>query len=131
MLTIKPIEDKKIQEELCDLCGVEYKADALAYSCYEAQTFVGVCQFTLKGTAVYLLDLAVRTGTSDVGALFIMGRSALNFADLAGFHDAYYPDPADAKLAAMIGFKRDDGDKWYMDLRGFFEGGCSCSCDKK
>lgn len=126
MLTIRPIEDKKMQEELCELCGAEYRADDLAYSCYEGEKFVGVCQFMLKGGCVYLHDIATAKETDDFGAQFIMGRAALNFADLTGFSDAYYVDPENEKLAAMIGFKKNEDEKWYFDLRGFFESPCSC-----
>jgi len=126
MLTIRPIEDKNTQSELCELCAAEYLADDLAYSCYEEDRFVGVCQFILKDSCVYLHTLATALGVDDFGAKFIMGRAALNFADLAGFHDAYYVKPEDEKLAEMIGFKNTDEGKWYFDLRGFFESPCSC-----
>lgn len=126
MLTIRPIEDKNKQQELCSLCGVEYRADDLAYSCYEADSFVGVCQFILKGGYIYIHDIATAKDVDDFGARFIMGRAALNFADLNGFHDALYVEPENEKLASMIGFKKNDEGEWYFDLRGFFESPCSC-----
>ena len=126
MLTIRPIEDKEIQKELCSLCEAEYLPDDLAYSCYEGEKFVGVCQFMLKGGCVYLHTLATAKEIDDFGAKFIMGRAALNFADLAGFHDAYCSISNDEKLISMIGYKKNEEDKWYFDLRGFFESPCSC-----
>ena len=129
MLTIRPIEEKSRQEELCKLCDAVYKADDLAYSCYEGDRFVGVCQFLLKDGKALLHDISLAVGTEDFGAQFIMGRAALNFADLAGFHDAYYIDPVDTVLAERIGFKNNVNGEWYFDLRGFFES--PCSCDKK
>lgn len=126
MLTIRPIEQKEEQERLCGLCGIPYRADALAYSCDEEQERIGICQFHLHDGGIYLDDLATLTGMTDTGALFIMGRAALNFGDLAGFHDAYYPAPADDKIAKMIGFKKNPDGEWYMDLRGFFTSPCSC-----
>lgn len=126
MLTIRPIEDKKLQEDYCALCGIEYLADALAYSCFEGEKFIGVCQFMLKSGCVYLYHLATAADIDDFGAKFIMGRAALNFADLSGFSDAYYVSPDDEKLAKMVGFKKDDDGNWYFNLRGFFESPCSC-----
>ena len=126
MLTIRPIEDKAKQEELCTLCGIEFLPDDLAYSCYEADKFIGVCQFLLRGGCVYLHHLATARDVDDFGAKFIMGRAALNYADLAGFCDAYYDTPDDEKLAKMVGFKLNDKGEWYFDLRGFFESPCSC-----
>ena len=125
MLTIRPIEQKQIQQDLCVQCGVEYRPDTLAYSCYEAEKLVGVCQFYLRAGGVYLTDLSLAQGVEDDLALFLMGRAALNFADLAGFHDAYYPTPEDEGLAKQIGFRKNSCNEWYMNLRNFFISPCS------
>lgn len=34
MLIIKPIQEKKEQEEYCALCGCEYDVDCLAYGAF-------------------------------------------------------------------------------------------------
>ena len=125
MLKIRPIEDKASQERYSLFCGADYYSDSLAYSCYEDDTFVGICQFHLSDDKVFIDNLVGVIGSDDVNALFIMGRAALNFADLSGFHDAFYLNPTNDKLARMIGFKKDIGGDWYMDLRNFFDSPCS------
>ena len=125
MLTIRPIEQKQAQQELCEQCGVEYRPDTLAYSCYEADKLIGVCQFFLHSGGVYLADLSLAPGVEDDLAQFLMGRAALNFADLAGFHDAYYPAPEDEALAGQIGFRKNSDGVWYMNLRNFIISPCS------
>lgn len=125
MLTIRPIEEKERQESLCGLCGLAYKPDALAYSCYEREKLIGICQFHLSSGKVFIDDLANSVEVQDDGALFIMGRAALNFADLSGFSDAYLLGKVNDKIAKMIGFKKNDAGEWYMNLRGFFDSPCT------
>ena len=60
----------------------------------------------------------------DEDALFIAGRSALNFIDLCGVHFAVYLGD-DEKLARRVGFTKNETEPYYtMDLTGVFEGGC-------
>ena len=125
MLKIKPIGEKKEQERLCNICSCEYLIDSLAYSCYDDEVFAGVLQFHLKDNGVYIDNITFAPGYSDKTALFIMGRAALNYADLVGFHDAYFPSPDDDKTAIMIGFSKNQEGIFYFDLRGFFESPCS------
>lgn len=51
MLIIKPIQEKKEQEEYCALCGCEYDVDCLAYAAFVDEKFVGVCQFIYRTDA--------------------------------------------------------------------------------
>lgn len=129
MLTIQPIESKDNQRQLSLQCGTEYLPDCLAYSCSDGDEIIGICQFHLAGDRVYIDTLANIPGHDDYLSKFIMGRAALNFADLTGFHDAYYPSPEDERLCRHIGFDKNDAGEWYMNLRGFFTS--PCSCDKK
>lgn len=125
MLKIKPIGEKQEQERLCNVCSCEYLADSLAYSCYDDGTFAGVLQFHFKDGGVYIDNIDFAPGYSDNTALFIMGRAALNYSDLVGFHDAYFLSPNDDKIARMIGFRKNPEGIFYFDLRGFFEAPCS------
>ena len=103
MLEIKPIENKSDQEKLCALCGVDYNKNALAYSAYEGETQLGICQFYLDG---------------DYGYIYV-----LNFIDLCGTHKALFCGE-ESRLTKAVGFSQKDG-KLFMDLEGFFEDHCS------
>ena len=86
MLQIKPIEEKSEQERICALCGVEYNPDLLAYAAYSGGELSAICQFTMRGSVGYIYSLSPVSGSYDADALYVAGRSALNFIDLCGVH---------------------------------------------
>ena len=57
MLIIKRIPDGEMQEYLCSLCGAEYNEEYDAFSCYENEKFVGICQFICADGTAYIKDL--------------------------------------------------------------------------
>lgn len=127
MLIIKPVQTKEQQRDLCALCGVRYRADALCYQAYlgdnpdAEETFVGICQFDL-GDVGCIYDLICATDIRDEEALFIMGRQTLNFMDLTGTHEAVFRPESETSehLIRWLGFREKDGE-WYMDLHGEFD----------
>ena len=124
MLIIKPIQEKTTQEELCSLCGAEYKADLVAYGAWVDKRFVGICQFRL-GRVGAICDLKKATGTDDTEAMFIMGRQTMNYMDLHGTHAAYFEGDGDEKFIKWLGFRENEEGKWYADLSSFFKSPCS------
>ena len=132
MLKVLPIQSKSEQEEICELCGVEYKPDLLAYSATVDGELRGVSQFKLtdKGGLVY--DVAPAINTYDFEAMFVLGRGTLNFIDLCGVHYAIYcgaiEDEQKERLIKAIGFKKTDSGSFELDLTGFFTDHCH---DKK
>ena len=123
MLEIKPVEDKKKQEDICRECGAVFKEGAFAYSASENGKILGVCQFGIVGEYGYVYDLKNAVGVDDFEALFLMGRQTLNFIDLCGVHKAEFCGD-ESRLTRAIGFKKDGG-KLTMDLEGFFIEPCS------
>lgn len=130
MLKVFPIQDKEMQRELCERCGVRFDADLLAYQATVEDNFVGVCQFVLKPEGGNVYDLApLDRENPDKEALFVMGRAALNFIDLCGVHQAYFDGDVTVpgeKLLAAIGFRPDEtqNGRLGMDLTGFFTTPC-------
>ncbi|MBO4429204.1 MAG: hypothetical protein J5832_04525 [Clostridia bacterium] len=122
MLEIKPVEDKKKQEEICRECGAVFKEGAFAYSASENGKVLGVCQFGIVGEYGYVYDLKNAVGVDDFEALFLMGRAVLNFIDLCGTHKAIFTGDESAATKA-VGFKNENG-RLFMDLEGFFSNPC-------
>ena len=106
MLEIKPIQTKEEQERLCGECGVCFDADTLCYAAYSDGRFVGITQFAIRGRKGYIFSIANKTGVDDADALFVAGRSALNFIDLCGITDSYCQADADEGLIKRIGFRK-------------------------
>ncbi len=128
MLIVKPILDKYLQKELGDICGVEFNPDALAFSAYEAENFIGFCQFTVSGNTAILTDVRSAPGINDFEAMFIMSRGALNYIDLCGFHIAKTTKKAgDITLIRAIGFKEISDGIFEMNLTEEFTSKC-CNC---
>lgn len=126
MLIVKPIEDKKVQEEVCAACGAVYDADALAYAAREDKALIGVCQFRLGAPYADVLDLKSAAGVDDYEGMFILARGTLNFIDLCGVHRARCTaDAGDLTLLRAVGFREVDKNRLEMDLTGEFDGKCS------
>jgi len=80
MISVTPIQEKTMQERLCALCKIPYRAELLAYAAYNDQkAFVGICQFGLApdGGHIHHLEIPGKEDTDD--ALFVMGRAANAF----------------------------------------------------
>lgn len=126
MLIVKPILDKKLQEDLGKQCGAEFNPDSLAFSAYEDDEFIGFCQFSVSGTIATLTDLRPKIGINDFEAMFIMSRGALNYMDLCGFHQVRCTSKSgDITLIRAIGFKEVGNDLFEMNLSDEFTGKCS------
>ena len=132
MLIIKPIQDKKEQEEYCTRCGCDYDVDCLAYSAWVDETLVGICQFIYREDGAHIVSLRQAKGEDDLDALFIMGRQAMNFIDLSGVHEAWFDDVADGGMSGdfiyRLGFSKTEHDangRYFADLTGFFENPCA------
>ena len=132
MLKVLPIQTKSEQEEICKLCGVEFKPDLLAYSATVDGELRGVSQFKLTAEGGLVFDVAPAIGTYDFEALFVLGRGTLNFIDLCGVHYAIYKGAVEneqkERLIKAIGFKKTDLGTFEIDLTGFFTDHCH---DKK
>ena len=127
MLKVFPIQDKEMQRDLCERCGVSFDADLLAYQATVEDNFVGVCQFVLKPEGGIVYDLApLDREQPDKEALFVMGRAALNFIDLCGVHEAYFEDEhfEGEGMIKSIGFAKNAEGRWYVDLTDFFVEPC-------
>ena len=131
MLIIKKIPEAEFQEYLCSLCGVEYDEEYEAFSCYENENFLAICQFKCENGTAYVKDLRCREGKYDSEALIIMGRGVLNYVDLHGTHKAECsPDASDETIILACGFKRTQDGGFLVDLEGFFDGKCDGGCHK-
>lgn len=128
MLKVLPIQTKAEQEEICRLCGVEFKPDLLAYSATVDGELRGVSQFKLTAEGGLVYDVAPALNTYDFEALFVLGRGTLNFIDLCGVHYAKYLGSVDSeekeRLLKAIGLKKTDNGSLELDLTGFFTDHC-------
>lgn len=125
MFKISPIQDITEQIKIAELCGTEYKAGAFAYVMRDAETgeLMGFSQFEITEIGGRLYDLRPALGYDDFEAMFILGRSTMNFIDLCGSHALTASiDAGDEKLLRAIGLRpRDDG-SLFCDMTGFFDG---------
>lgn len=126
MLAIKPIQDKKEQEETCNKCGIKYRRDLFAYKAYDNGELLAASQFDIEGKSATIYDLKQVIGTADdFEAMFILGRAVLNFLDLCGVETVYFSDEPkeNIKTAKLIGFKEENA-KLTISLKGLFTAPC-------
>ena len=127
MFKIEAIQDIKSQEIYAKACGTVAKEGFFAYAMYDMQTGepMGFAQFDIQDGVGYIIDLKEAVGKSDFEAMFILGRSTMNFIDLCGAHKAKIAkDAGDESLINAIGFKPDENGEFFCDMTGFFEGNC-------
>lgn len=127
MLIIKPIQDKKYQEEVCKLCGFNYNPLAFAYSENEDDALIAGCQFDILGVNAVISDFGMVNGKDeDIEALIILGRAVMNFMELAGAKACTFEGGREnlEKYAKMLGFKSENG-KYCICLEGLFDGKCN------
>ena len=126
MLTASPIQDKSTQEELCKLCGVEFKPNSFSYSQKENDEIIALSQFDITSDGGVIYDLQMKKGLEDdIEALFILGRDVLNFLDLTNNKKCFFAvkNEHDIKMAKMLGFKETE-QIWSLNLEGIFDGKC-------
>ena len=127
MFKITPINDKQIQKQFAEACGAKYNEDFFAYAMTDAESgeIMGFSQFEIDGDFGYISSLRPKIGYEDFEAMFILGRSTMNFIDLCGAHKAKMSkDAGDESLIKAIGFKPDENGEFFCDMTGFFEGNC-------
>ena len=128
MLKVLPVQSKEEQKNLCALCNIEYKADMLAYAATVDDEFCGLSQFKLSDKGGVVCDIAHATNKFDRQAIFVLGRATLNFIDLCGVHFATFvgktSENIDEPLIRQIGFKKNNGGVYEVDLNGFFDHPC-------
>lgn len=128
MLEVMPIQDKKDQETLCELCRIPFRQNSLAYRAMVDGVTYGICQFTMDSTGGKILDFANVPDRFEFEPMFVMGRAALNFIDLCGVHTAFFDADCDNEiLIKSIGFSRNSNNRWEMNLTDFFKEPCKHS----
>ena len=125
MLIVKPIQDKDVQKNYCEICDTPYLPAAMAFYAEVNGELVGVSQFTLKNKQGYIECLAERSGSDDWEAMFIMGRATMSFIETCGIYDCFCrADATDEDSIKRLGFRRQEDGTWFVSLEGFFNDHC-------
>lgn len=124
MLKIIPVQDKPRQAALCALCGISNMPRSFCYEITVDEKTVGVCLFSLRGKTASLDSLCNTPDSTDEDALFIAGRQALNFSELAGAEDATAEPALSPALLRRIGFREAEDGTYRMHIKNFFFSPC-------
>ena len=121
MFEIKPIQEKKEQEKICEACGVKFDAEALAYGAKEDNgKLLGALQFRIFDGYGIIYDLANAEGVDDLEVLIIMGKAALKFIESCGAAEAFI-NTKNRDLPKILGFKKDADGVYKVNLKGYFD----------
>ena len=127
MLEVLPIQSKADQQEICNLCGIPFQTDDMAYKAMIDGQLMGICQFTMNADGGHIHNLSLVQNKEILPkdraeTLFVMGRATLNFIDLCGVHSAFFEDQTftDEPMIKAIGFKKQENGAWWVDLTDFF-----------
>ena len=127
MFKIEAIQSFEVQKKYAKLCNCEAKIGYFAYAMFDVETNnpMGFAQFDIRGEIGLISDLREIGGNDDFEAMFILGRSTMNFIDLCGAHEAVADEDAgDERLMKAIGFNKNDEGNYYCNMTGMFTGGC-------
>ena len=124
MLEVKPIQSKDDQRDFCERVGARYDADLLAYSLFDCDRLVGVCQFKLtpEGGSIKSLDLT----DEKFDLIYMLCAGTLNFIELCGALYAFLDFDISPTKAKLLGFDPDEHGRYRIDLKKFFSNPCKC-----
>lgn len=125
MFKITPIQEKTRQNEICSICGAEFRPEAFAYQMFDIESgeLMGMSQFEI-GESGYIYDIKEVQGRDDFEAMFILARQTMNFIDLCGAHTCMADkNSATERLLIAAGFKIIDGE-YFCNMTGMFDGHC-------
>ena len=125
MFKISPIQNPEEQAEVAKACGGDYKHGAFAYVMRDSETneLMGFSQFEIGVSGGALLDLRPAIGYDDFEAMFILGRSTMNFIDMCGTHTlSASANAGDTTLLRSIGLRPTESGDYFCDMTGFFDG---------
>ena len=124
MLEVKPIQSKDDQKTYCEAVGGVYNADLLAYSLFDGDRLIGVCQFkmTPDGGSIRSLDLT----DEKFDLIYMLCAGTLNFIELCGALYAYLDFEISPTKAKLLGFDPDQNGRYRIDLKKFFSSPCKC-----
>ncbi len=124
MLTVKPIQDKQIQKDICNLCGIKYDEEHFCYGGYEDDVLTAACQFYLNGEYGTIDEIAYVPGKNSTDMLRLIGMSAVSFIDICGVKRVIYTGD-NTDIAKLLGFKADENGVFSIDITKH-----SCECGK-
>lgn len=123
MFKISAIQDPSEQKKVAEACCASAKDGFFAYVMRDCETgeLMGFSQFEIGDTG-YISDIRAVPDSDDFEAMFILGRTTMNFIDMCGAHICRMAsDAADERLIRAIGFKADENG-YTVDMTGMFDG---------
>ena len=123
MFKISAVQNFDEQRSVAEACGKSPREGYFAYVMRDCDTgaVMGFSQFEIGGEG-YISDLAPAVGADDFEAMFILGRTTMNFIDTCGAHTCRAAmDAGDERLMRAIGFKPCCGG-YFADMTGMFDG---------
>ena len=124
MLEVKPIQLKEDQKRFCEAVGATYNADLLAYSLFDGDRLLGVCQFKMTPDGGSILSLDLTDEKFDL--IYMLCAGTLNFIELCGALYAYLDFEISPTKAKLLGFEPDQNGRYRIDLKKFFSSPCKC-----
>ena len=123
MFKISAIQSFEEQSLVAKACGTVAKEGFFAYVMRDCEggEIMGFSQFEIEAEG-FISDIREALGNDDFEAMFILGRTTMNFIDTCGAHICRAAsDAADERLMRAIGFKP-DSDGYFTDMTGMFDG---------
>ena len=115
MLTVKPIQDKQEQKDICNLCGVKYDEEHFCYGGYKEGVLTACCQFYLNGEYGTIDEIAYVPGHEDKDLVLLIGMSAISFIDICGVKKVIYTGNNE-EFALSLGFTKNENGVFSLNI---------------
>jgi len=131
MFAVKPLIDKDVQKELCEILSTEFIPDALAYFAADLaddgssiEGMIGILQFTMSEEIGEILTLIPFPGKEEDEAMIIMERACMSFMWRSGMKKMIMKESAGPdSVLCRSGLPKKDGE-YSVDLDLFFDSPC-------
>ena len=120
MLVVSPIQSKEEQKQICELCGIEFNPDYLAYKAVDGD-LIGICQFSISDKVGIIQNLKYASGADDSEAMIIMLRATMSFMNRIGLNESVFDEKdVEPSLYKLSSYTKKDDDLYHINLDLFY-----------
>lgn len=136
MFVVRAIQDKALQEEICNILKTDYKENSLAFFAADLKDdgtnidkYISICQFYLNKMGE-IVNFTAADGRNEDEAVIVMLRTVMSFMYRCGVKVAAFSDGSvNDWWLAKSGFIEQNG-TYMMDLEKFYTSPCKYSEEK-
>lgn len=133
MFVVRSIQDKLLQENICNKLNTVYKENSLAFFAADLKDngtdideYISICQFYLNKNGE-IIDLTAADGRENDEAVIVMLRTVMSFMYRCGVKSVFFSEGATNEWWLKKSGFTINNDVYMMDLERFYTSPCKYS----